>query len=125
MAVREAAVRSDSVRRPRPTHAAPDGLRFSKLVGSRFGRGGESRAASCADALSAALGSVRSLPMARPTLVVLGASGDLAARLIFPALLSLEYRERLEDLRIIGCARQEWTNEQFHENLRAAMATRR
>ena len=34
----------------------------------------------------------------QPTLVVLGASGDLAARLLFPALLSLEHRERLEDL---------------------------
>ena len=39
-----------------------------------------------------------------PTLVVLGASGDLAARLLFPALLSLEHRERLENLRIIGYA---------------------
>jgi glucose-6-phosphate 1-dehydrogenase len=57
----------------------------------------------------------------QPTLVVLGASGDLAARLLFPALLSLEYRERLEDLKIIGYARQEWTDEQFHENLRASM----
>ena len=37
--------------------------------------------------------------MGSPTLVVLGASGDLAARLLFPALLSLEHRERLEDLR--------------------------
>jgi glucose-6-phosphate 1-dehydrogenase len=55
------------------------------------------------------------------TLVVLGASGDLAARLLFPALLSLEYRERLEDLKIIGYARQEWTTDQFHENLRAAI----
>ena len=56
-----------------------------------------------------------------PTLVVLGASGDLAARLLFPALLSLEHRERLEGLRIIGYARQEWTTDQFHENLRAAI----
>ncbi len=55
-----------------------------------------------------------------PTLVVLGASGDLAARLLFPALASLECRERLDDLKIIGYARQEWTTEQFHENLRAA-----
>jgi glucose-6-phosphate 1-dehydrogenase len=60
--------------------------------------------------------------MGSPTLVVLGASGDLAARLLFPALLSLERRERLEDLRIIGYARQEWSNDQFHENLRASMA---
>jgi glucose-6-phosphate 1-dehydrogenase len=57
----------------------------------------------------------------QPTLVVLGASGDLAARLLFPALLSLEFRERLEDLKIIGYARQEWTTDQFHENLRAAI----
>jgi glucose-6-phosphate 1-dehydrogenase len=57
----------------------------------------------------------------QPTLVVLGASGDLANRLLFPALLSLEYRERLENLRIIGYARQEWTTDQFHENLRAAI----
>ncbi len=56
-----------------------------------------------------------------PTLVVLGASGDLASRLLFPALLSLEHRERLENVRIIGYARQEWTTEQFHENLRAAI----
>ena len=56
-----------------------------------------------------------------PTLVVLGASGDLAARLLFPALFSLEHRERLENLRIIGYARQDWNNDQFHENLRAAI----
>jgi glucose-6-phosphate 1-dehydrogenase len=55
-----------------------------------------------------------------PTLVVLGASGDLAARLLFPALVSLEARERLEDLKVIGYARQEWNTDQFHENLRAA-----
>src|SRR5262245_40370928 len=57
----------------------------------------------------------------RPTLVVLGASGDLAARLLFPGLVSLEQRERLENLRVIGYARQEWTDEQFHENLRASI----
>jgi glucose-6-phosphate 1-dehydrogenase len=56
-----------------------------------------------------------------PTLVVLGASGDLAARLLFPALLALEHRDRLAGLRIIGYARQEWTTDQFHENLRAAI----
>ncbi|HET9728989.1 MAG TPA: glucose-6-phosphate dehydrogenase [Acidimicrobiia bacterium] len=58
---------------------------------------------------------------ARPTLVVLGASGDLASRLLFPALLSLEHRERLEDLRIVAYARQEWTKPEFHDNLRAAI----
>jgi len=58
----------------------------------------------------------------QPTLVVLGASGDLAARLLFPSLVALEKRERLADLKVIGYARQEWTTDQFHENLRAAMA---
>jgi len=61
---------------------------------------------------------------ARPTLVVLGASGDLAARLLFPALLSLEFRERLEDLRIIGYARQEWSTDEFHEHLRGVLKVR-
>ena len=60
----------------------------------------------------------------QPTLVVVGASGDLAGRLLFPALLSLEFRERLADLRIIGYARQDWTTDQFHEHLRAAMDVR-
>jgi glucose-6-phosphate 1-dehydrogenase len=59
----------------------------------------------------------------QPTLVVLGASGDLAARLLFPSLVALEKRERLADLKVIGYARQEWTTDQFHENLRAAMAS--
>src|SRR6478736_1907167 len=58
-----------------------------------------------------------------PTLVVLGASGDLASRLLFPALLALEHRERLEGLKIVGYARQEWTTDQLHENLRAAIDT--
>src|SRR3954453_14515946 len=53
-----------------------------------------------------------------PTLVVLGASGDLAARLLFPALFALEHRERLSDLKIIGYARQEWSNDEFHQHLR-------
>src|SRR5262249_17248413 len=55
----------------------------------------------------------------QPKLVVLGASGDLAARLLFPALLMLEYRERLADLRIIGYARQEWSDDEFQDHLRA------
>src|SRR5262249_3482381 len=57
----------------------------------------------------------------QPTLVVLGASGDLAARLLFPALLSLEHRDRLENLRVIGYAPQEWNDAQFHQNLRASI----
>jgi glucose-6-phosphate 1-dehydrogenase len=58
---------------------------------------------------------------ASPTLVVIGASGDLANRLLFPALVHLEHRERLEDLKVIGYARQEWTTPQFHDNMRAAL----
>src|SRR5262245_25250681 len=59
-----------------------------------------------------------------PTLVVLGATGDLAARLLFPGLLSLEYRERLADLKIVAYARQEWDDAQFHDHLRSAIDMR-
>ncbi len=53
---------------------------------------------------------------------MIGASGDLAARLLFPALLRLEFRERLEDLKIIGYACQEWNTDEFHEHLRSEIS---
>lgn len=54
--------------------------------------------------------------------MVLGASGDLTTRLLFPALLSLETRERLDDLRIVGYARQQWSTGEYHDYLREQMA---
>ncbi len=47
-----------------------------------------------------------------PTLVVLGASGDMARRLLFPALFGLEQQKRLGGLRIVAYARRDWTRQQ-------------
>jgi glucose-6-phosphate 1-dehydrogenase len=52
------------------------------------------------------------------TLVVLGASGDMARRLLFPALLSLDGSSRLDDLKIIGYALEDWTTEAFVQRVR-------
>ena len=46
-------------------------------------------------------------------LAILGASGDMARRLLFPALLDLEAREELGDVQILGYALEDWTTEQF------------
>src|SRR5947207_14938731 len=45
-------------------------------------------------------------------LVLFGASGDLAHRMIFPALAALERRGRL-NVPVIGVARTKWTIKQF------------
>lgn len=50
--------------------------------------------------------------MENATLVVLGPSGDMARRLLFPALVGLEQQKRLEDLRIVAYGRREWTRQQ-------------
>jgi len=52
------------------------------------------------------------------TLVVLGASGDMARRLLFPALLSLDGDAKLDDLKIIGYALDDWTNEEFVQSVK-------
>ena len=55
-------------------------------------------------------------------LIVLGAGGDLAARLLLPALAGLLARERLPDgLRIVGMDRVEYDDDGFREHVRAAV----
>ncbi|OGV50449.1 MAG: glucose-6-phosphate dehydrogenase [Lentisphaerae bacterium GWF2_52_8] len=57
--------------------------------------------------------------------VIFGASGDLAARKLLPALFSLEQRKLLHDeSHIIGCARTPLTDEVFRENARRAILER-
>ena len=49
-------------------------------------------------------------------LVIFGATGDLSARKLFPALCQLDAAGLLpDDLRIVAVARQEQTTEAFHE----------
>jgi glucose-6-phosphate 1-dehydrogenase len=55
-------------------------------------------------------------------LIIFGATGDLSARKLFPALFQLDAAGLLpDDLRIIAVARQEQTNEGFHDELLARM----
>ena len=55
-------------------------------------------------------------------LVVFGASGDLTRRKIFPALYALALRRLLpEQFAVLGAARSEWTDEEFRQQMEAAV----
>ncbi|MFB3778541.1 MAG: glucose-6-phosphate dehydrogenase [Bryobacteraceae bacterium] len=57
-------------------------------------------------------------------MVIFGASGDLAARLLFPALANLARDGLLpEEFAVVGFARQSSSDGQFRERFRAAIAT--
>jgi glucose-6-phosphate 1-dehydrogenase len=51
-------------------------------------------------------------------LVVFGASGDLARRLVYPALYRLDAAERLPALRITGYALEDWSEDRFRNHIR-------
>lgn len=55
------------------------------------------------------------------TLLILGASGDLATRLLLPGIGSLLSRDHTRKLRIIGADRAELTREEFSRRLRTAL----
>ncbi len=66
------------------------------------------------------------LPMAMTpepcVIVIFGASGDLTRRKIFPALYALALRRLLpERCAILGAARSEWTDEEFRQQMEAAV----
>ena len=55
-------------------------------------------------------------------LIIFGATGDLSARKLFPALFQLDAAGLLpDDLRIVAVARQEQTDDGFHDELRERM----
>ena len=57
-------------------------------------------------------------------LIIFGATGDLSARKLFPALFQLDAAGLLpDDLRIIAVGRQEQTTEAFHNELLARMSS--
>ena len=57
-------------------------------------------------------------------LIIFGATGDLSARKLFPALFQLDAAGLLpDDLRIFAVARQEQTTEAFHHELLAKMSS--
>jgi glucose-6-phosphate 1-dehydrogenase len=56
-------------------------------------------------------------------IVIAGASGDLAARKLIPALFRLKMAGGLpECFLIVGCSRTEWSSEQFREKMREAVS---
>lgn len=58
----------------------------------------------------------------RATIAVLGASGDMARRLLFPALYALERSGALPELTILGHALEPWTRETFVQRVRDGVA---
>lgn len=54
------------------------------------------------------------------TLVILGASGDLASRLLLPALGQLLTREPERKVRLIGADREEWTDSRMRDTVESA-----
>jgi glucose-6-phosphate 1-dehydrogenase len=56
-------------------------------------------------------------------LVIFGATGDLAARKLFPAIYELEAAGYLPDeLRIVGVGRKPWSEHEFDKSVREALA---
>jgi glucose-6-phosphate 1-dehydrogenase len=55
------------------------------------------------------------------TLLVIGASGDMARRLLFPALYHLEVGRKLPELKIVGYALEDWNEEAFRKHVRGGL----
>ncbi len=62
------------------------------------------------------------LPVHPTTLVIFGASGDLAKRKLMPAIYNLAHEGALpERFNLIGCARSEWSDDEFRDVVREAI----
>ncbi len=51
------------------------------------------------------------------SLVILGATGDLSARLLLPGLASLVVRDEAPDLRLVGAGTSDWSEQQWRERV--------
>jgi glucose-6-phosphate 1-dehydrogenase len=55
-------------------------------------------------------------------LVIFGASGDLTARKLIPAVYNLKQQRRLPpELTIVGVARRDWSHDYFREQMRKGL----
>src|SRR5438045_8457652 len=62
------------------------------------------------------------LPVHPTTLVIFGASGDLAKRKLLPAIYNLAHEGALpERFNLIGCARSGWSDDEFRDQARDAI----
>ena len=57
------------------------------------------------------------------TLLILGGSGDLASRLLLPALGELLTNEPERRLQLVGAGSEEWTDAHWRHVVRASFAT--
>src|SRR5690606_29454765 len=60
--------------------------------------------------------------MQTTTLLILGASGDLAARLLLPALGELLQQEPDREIRLLGAGADDWTPERWQQTVATAFA---
>jgi glucose-6-phosphate 1-dehydrogenase len=64
------------------------------------------------------------LPVHPTTLVIFGASGDLAKRKLLPAIYNLAHEGALpERFNLIGCARSDWSDDEFRDVAKDAIQT--
>src|SRR6476661_8749126 len=62
------------------------------------------------------------LPVHPTTVVIFGASGDLAKRKLLPAIYNLAHEGALpERFNLIGCSRSEWSDDEFRDIAREAI----
>jgi glucose-6-phosphate 1-dehydrogenase len=62
------------------------------------------------------------LPVHPTTLVIFGASGDLAKRKLLPAIYNLAHEGALpERFNLVGCARSDWSDDEFRDVARDAI----
>lgn len=56
------------------------------------------------------------------TIVIFGATGDLAKRKLFPSIYKLYQNGKIdEDFAVVGLARRPWTNDVFRDNVKASL----
>ncbi|MDY0913204.1 glucose-6-phosphate dehydrogenase [Rathayibacter festucae] len=63
------------------------------------------------------------MPQSVSTLLILGATGDLSARLLLPAVGQLLTREPDRRLHLVGAGQEDWTQEHWHEVVSTSFAT--
>ncbi|TDX76672.1 glucose-6-phosphate 1-dehydrogenase [Rathayibacter sp. PhB151] len=63
------------------------------------------------------------MPQSVHTLLILGATGDLSARLLLPAVGQLLTREPDRRLHLVGAGQEDWTQEHWHEVVSTSFAT--
>src|SRR2546428_7428530 len=62
------------------------------------------------------------LPVHPTTLAIFGATGDLAKRKLLPAIYNLAHEGALpERFNLIGCARSQWSDDEFREVAKEAI----